>query len=334
MYYESHLTPSIRGIGLYMQRRLTSTSRPTHFYSSSGGNAGLACAHASRTLSHPCTVVVPLTTSTVMIAKIRAAGATSVIQEGRSWQEADTYLRETVMPEAEKRGEDVVYVPPFDNEVIWEGHAGMVDEIKEDLGKLVLEEREGSPEPDVIICSVGGGGLLSGVVMGLEKHGWGKVPVLALETRGCDSLSQALRKGELKEPTLEAITSRANCLGARTVCRRAFEIGQRKNVRSVVLSDAEAAMGCWRLADDERLMVEMACGVNVALCYDGRLEKYLGRPLKKDSKVAIIVCGGSNITIEELASYRAEYGDIEKSLPTHLSVPSAQSAPNGSLESQ
>lgn len=317
-----------------MLRRLPNSSSDSsatiHFYCSSGGNAGLACAHAARSLNHPCTVVVPLSTPPLMLTKIRAAGAKSVVQEGASWIEADTYMRETLMPEAEERGEKVVYVPPFDNPDIWEGHSWMINEIKDDLDKIVLDERGGKLEPEAVICGVGGGGLFSGVMQGLDRHGWNDIPVIALETYGTDSLNQALQKGELKAPTLPAITSRAKCLGARTVCRQAFEYGKRNNVRSVVLEDAEAAMGCWRLADDERLMVELACGVNVALCYDGRLEKYLERKLDPDSKVVVIVCGGSNITVEELTSYRQEYGCIEKSMPKAAEVPSTQSAPNGS----
>ncbi|KAL9069137.1 MAG: hypothetical protein Q9157_006278 [Trypethelium eluteriae] len=317
-----------------MLRRLpdpaSGSSGPIHFYCSSGGNAGLACAHAARALSRPCTVVVPLTTSALMIAKIRAAGATAVIQEGASWVEADTYMRLTLMREAEKKGEKVVYAPPFDDPDIWEGHSWMMDEIKDDLDKVALDERGGRSEPEAVICGVGGGGLFSGVMQGIDRHGWGHVPVIALETHGTDSLNQALKRGELKAPTLPAITSRATCLGARTVCRQAFEYGQRKNVKSVVLEDAEAAMGCWRLADDERMMVELACGVNVALCYGGRLEKYLGRKLNAESKVVVIVCGGSNITVEELTSYRQEYGHIEKFEARNEEVPSTQSAPNGS----
>ena len=316
-----------------MLRRLRDSaldpSTTVHFYCSSGGNAGLACAHAARSLSRPCTVVVPLSTPPLMLTKIRAAGASSVVQEGASWAEADAYMRETLMPEAKQKGEYVVYVPPFDHPDIWEGHSWMIDEIRNDLDALVLEEWGGKAAPDAVICGVGGGGLFSGVMEGLDRNGWEDVPVIALETYGTDSLNQALKKKELKAPTLPAITSRATCLGARAVCRQAFEYGHRKNVRSVVLEDAEAAMGCWRLADDERLLVELACGVNVALCYDGRLEKYLGRKLNADSKVVVIVCGGSNITVEELASYRKEYGHVEKTIPKNGEEPSAQSAPNG-----
>jgi len=65
------------------------------------------------------------------------------------------------------------------------------------------------------------------------------------------------------------------------------------------------------LADDERLMVEMASGVNVALCYDGRLDKVLGRRLGKGSKVVIVLCGGSNVTVDMLMKWRQEFGGVE-----------------------
>lgn len=70
-------------------------------------------------------------------------------------------------------------------------------------------------------------------------------------------------------------------------------------------------MGCWRLADDERVMVELACGVNVALCYDGRLERALGRKVRPDDKVVVMLCGGSNVTVDMLTRWRQEYAYLE-----------------------
>ena len=132
-------------------------------------------------------------------------------------------------------------------------------------------------------------------------------------------MDRSLQAGELV--TLEEITSIATTLGAKRVCERAFEMGKRDNVRSVVLRDAEAAMGCWRLADDERMLVEPACGVSVAVCYDGRLRKLLPG-LTRESKVAIVVCGGSNITLDMLMRYREKYGWIEKETTDDRGVPS------------
>lgn len=164
--------------------------------------------------------------------------------------------------------------------------------------------------PDVVICSIGGGGLFNGVCHAMDSLSMHTPTILAMETAGAESLHASLQARTLT--TLPRITSRATSLGCATVTPATFKYGLRANVRSVVLSDAEAAMGCWRLADDERLMVELACGVNVALCYGGRLEKALGRPVRKDDVVVVVLCGGSNVSSDMLCAWRKEYAYVEE----------------------
>ena len=84
-------------------------------------------------------------------------------------------------------------VPAYDDEVIWEGHGSMIKEISSQLGK----------KPDALFCSVGGAGMLGGLIVGCKDLGWddGKpvvasnsnasvdlfsieVPIVALETIG------------------------------------------------------------------------------------------------------------------------------------------------------
>ncbi|KAA8627335.1 IlvA Threonine dehydratase [Pyrenophora tritici-repentis] len=289
-----------RGIGNYILRRLEElpqNSRP-HIYASSGGNAGLAAVHSARALNLPCTVVVPTATAPLMVAKLRAAGAYEVIQYGAAWKDADTYLREHIMPTDQT---STIYCPPFDHPDIWEGNSTCMHEIAAQL--------PGS-EPDVLICSVGGGGLLNGICQAMDSLSMSKTTILAMETAGAESFNAALQAKELI--TLPKITSQATSLGCARVTDATFKYGQRGNVRSIVLPDAEAAMGCWRLADDERIMVELACGINVALCYDGRLEKALGRPVRPEDKVVIVLCGGSNVTSKMLYDWRNEYAYIEE----------------------
>ena len=221
-----------------------------------------------------------------MIAKIKNAGATDVIQTGVSWAEADTYMREELLA----RDANGVFVPPFDHEDLRDGAATIIEELEE--------------KPDVLVCSVGGGGLFCGLMRGLERKGWGDVKVLALETKGAESLHKSLKKGELVK--LEKITSIATSLGATKVAKKAFEYGQGTNVRSAVLEDREAVMGCWQLADDERILVDPACGVNVALCYDGRLKKLLPE-LTSENKVVVVLCGGANVTLESLIEWREDW---------------------------
>ncbi|KAK0297154.1 Mevalonate kinase [Friedmanniomyces endolithicus] len=355
-----HLQPSgsfkSRGVGNYCLQALRNrrqastpgthpenkTERKVHFYSSSGGNAGLACVHAARSLGCPATVVVPLSTKPMMVERLWAAGAHGVRRFGGTWREADGFLREVVMVEArgkkgggsegegeEEEEEEGVYVPPFDHEDVWAGNSTLVEEVARQMGG------DGVGVPDVVVCSVGGGGLFNGIMQGIEgRAGWEATTVLALETRGADSLAQSLEQGELI--TLPGITSLATSLGATRVSERTFELASKGQasgrVRSAVLTDAEAAMGCWRFADDERTLVELACGVNVALCYGGRLEKALGRPVGREEKVVIVVCGGQNVTTSMVEGWRLECGDLDRAVTTNghaESVPSTVTAPNG-----
>ncbi|KIW39908.1 uncharacterized protein PV06_08478 [Exophiala oligosperma] len=300
-----------RGIGNSMISSIQSQdpsdkTRDVHFYSSSGGNAGLACVTAAVSLGYKASVVVPESTDEWTIDKLRSAGASEVIVHGATWFHADTYLRETVIPTAERHGERGIYIHPFDKPAVWEGASTMVDEMKKQMP-------DGQP-PDAVVCSVGGGGLFSGIMMGLDRAGWGdEVQVMPVETVGADSLAQSVEKGRLV--TLPGITSIATSLGAIQVAENAFVQGRRPTVTPVVLEDAEACSACWRFLDDERYLVEPACGVSVALAYDGRLKHYL-RNFRPESKVVLVVCGGSKISLDLLNKYRSQYQNRSEELAT------------------
>ncbi|KLU84842.1 L-serine dehydratase [Magnaporthiopsis poae ATCC 64411] len=89
-----------RGIGYMMQRAAEASSTGSskndiHFYCSSGGNAGLACATSAATLGCRATIVVPTLAPAHMVEKLRALGAT-VVQTGSNFSEADaTWTVET-----------------------------------------------------------------------------------------------------------------------------------------------------------------------------------------------------------------------------------------------
>ncbi|KAJ5678714.1 L-serine dehydratase [Penicillium macrosclerotiorum] len=300
-----------RGIGNLILAAATNPAnqhKSLHFYSSSGGNAGLAAVHAARTLGHPCTVVLPTSTKPLMLSRLRAAGVTAVIQHGATWADADRYLRAQFIDDkaAAAHGHVAVYVPPFDDPLIWAGAGTMVPEIAAQLGGSATG---GAFPADAVVCSVGGGGLVNGVIAGLSEYADASgrvVQVVAAETRGADSLAHALRAGRLA--SLEGITSEATSLGALCVSETTFEHARAPpegmKVVSVVGTDAEAARGVLRLADEMRLEVELACGISLEVAVGGQLKK-LVPGLGPESRVVVVVCGGSNITAEMITEYRA-----------------------------
>ncbi|MHC1782462.1 MAG: pyridoxal-phosphate dependent enzyme [Anaerolineaceae bacterium] len=264
----------IRGIGFACQEYAREGVK--RFISSSGGNAGIAVAYAGRILSIPVIVVVPETTTERAKSLIQQEGA-EVIVHGASWQEANEFALSIIK-------ETDAFLHPFDNPFIWQGHATIMDEVAQ-FGL----------EPDAIILSVGGGGLLSGVVEGLQRNKWENIPVIAVETEGADSFFQSIKAGCRVE--LPAITSIATSLGARKVCKRAFDLSQQYPIHSVVVSDKAAISACEQFIIDQRIVVEPACGAALAAVY-GQVKEV--KPFKS---VLIIVCGGVCTSIEQLRQW-------------------------------
>ncbi len=264
----------IRGIGLACETFAAQGAQ--RFISSSGGNAGLAVAYAGRKLGVPVTVIVPETT-TARAKELLALEQASVIVHGASWQEANDYALSLI-------GATDAFLHPFDNPLLWQGHASMIDEIA-----------ASGLKPGAIVLSVGGGGLLSGVAEGLHRNGWGDVPILAVETEGAASFHAAIRAGHPVE--IEKIASMASSLGAKRVCQQAFDWSKKHPIHSVLVSDQEALSACTQFLADHRILVEPACGASLALAYSQAAE------LAAYQNVVFIVCGGATATIEQIQAW-------------------------------
>jgi L-serine/L-threonine ammonia-lyase len=181
--------------------------------------------------------------------------------------------------------EDVAYIHPFDDPLIWEGHAS-----------LITESLATGPEFDTVVLSVGGGGLLCGVAEGLDAACRPDIAVVTAETVGADSFSQSLQAGRLV--ALDCISSVATTLGAKEVAAKALEVSGQFNVVPRVVSDREALDACLQFADDHRVVVEPACGAALALAYKGE------GVLREAGNILLIVCGGVGVTYRGLVELR------------------------------
>ncbi|GJJ69075.1 L-serine/L-threonine ammonia-lyase [Entomortierella parvispora] len=280
----------MRGLGHMCQKAVQEHGKATHLVCSSGGNAGLAVAYAGRQLDVRVTIVVPLSCSQFMKQKIESEGAT-VEMEGEAWDEAD--LRARTIVANDPHG---VYVPPFDHPDIWAGNSTMVDELKTQMGGIV---------PDAIVCSVGGGGMLNGVILGCERAGWDRVPIIAIETHGANSFQQAVVAGKLV--TLPKITSVATTLGAKRVSAKSLELSFVHPVIPFAVSDSMACRACWQFLDDHRILVEPSCGASLSVAYTPSLLSNVLPHLNHQSNVVMIVCGGSNINFEQLTDFKTKF---------------------------
>jgi L-serine/L-threonine ammonia-lyase len=270
----------MRGVGRLVQQRVAEGARAV--VCASGGNAGMAATLAARACDVPATIVVPQTTAVAVREAIAARGATVVVH-GAVWDES----HEHALALAKEQG--AVYVHPFDDPLLWDGHATLIDEVV----------RAGVAF-DCVVASVGGGGLLAGIVQGLRRNGLHHVPVIAVETEGAASFAAALAAGE--PVTLPAITSIATSLGARQAMPRLLALAREHEIIGVVVSDKQAVQACTRFADATRVLVEPACGASIAaLDVHPEVFERFRAPL-------IEVCGGMGVSLARLAQWRTDLG--------------------------
>jgi len=151
------------------------------------------------------------------------------------------------------------------------------------------------------LASVGGGGLLNGLFLGLGRHGWDDVRVISAETDGANCFAAAVAAGEPVK--LDAITSIATSLGALQCSPTTVRLSRAHPTDVCTVSDAEAVAACTLLLDEHRLLVEPACGAAIAPLMT---ERY--RPLfEVHESVVVVVCGGSGVNWSIMEQWRKEY---------------------------
>ncbi|MCF7936225.1 MAG: pyridoxal-phosphate dependent enzyme [Synergistales bacterium] len=268
----------IRGIGRLCA--LSVAEGAERLVASSAGNAGYAVAYAGSRLGVGVTVVVPAATPRPVQEKIRRLGA-EVLPHGEVWDEANEKALQLA------RNPATAYIPPFDHPAIWEGHATMIDEAA----------RQFQGKPGAVVLSVGGGGLMSGVLQGMWRNGWDDVPLIAAEPEGAASLAASVEAGRPVE--LDRIDTIAGSLGVKRVADRAFQWCSEHPVLPVRVTDMAALRASRQFADDHRVLVEPASGVALSVLYDNRPE------LGDAESVLAVVCGGIGVSMERFAEWEA-----------------------------
>ncbi len=252
------------------------------FISSSGGNAGLAVAYSGGQLGLPVMVVVPDGSSPFMMQKIELEGA-EVMVHGETFDDAAELARELAeVP-------DTIYIPPYDDPLIWEGNASLIDEIVEQ-----------GVRPDGILLAVGGGGLFCGVVEGLHRRGMHDVPIIAVETEGAAAFHQSLEADTVVH--LDHVDTLATSIAGKQVTEQALIWARQHEVHSRLVSDRAAVEATCLFANDHRTIVEPACGAPLALIYreDPLLEQF--------KNLVVIACGGSAVNLELLDMWKNKVG--------------------------
>ncbi len=241
----------------------------SHLVSASGGNAGYATAYSGYCLNMSVTVFMPNNAAISTQNRLKELGA-NVILSGDSLDDA----QKSALEYAEKYA--AFFVPPFNHPIIWEGHSTIIDELTEQM-----EE-----QPDTIVMSVGGGGLMCGIIQGIDRHNWENVKIITSETIGTSSLKQSVEAHKLIK--LNSTQGIATSLGAKQVAEQAFEYTKNHDITCLSVSDEESLQACVRFANEQKVLVEPACGATLAVLYNHQ------HALENLKNIVFIVCGGIN----------------------------------------
>lgn len=241
----------------------------------SGGNHGMAVSFAAKQFGMKAIVVVPEFVPQFRRDMIKALGG-EVVVYGQTMDDLNAKVAEYT------KDPNYVYVHPFDDEDVMSGQGTIAYEILQDV-----------PDVDVIITSIGGGGLISGISQYAKSFN-PNIKVYGVQTIGSESMYKSLEAGHIVG--IPKITSIATSLGATKVAEKTFEI-VKKNVDQVItVTDDEAIRDLKDILDKDKLLVEPASSCTVSGMLSGRLPNMRGK------KVALVMCGG-NFSLEQLKSY-------------------------------
>jgi threonine dehydratase len=230
----------------------------------SGGNAGIATAAAARALGHRCEVFVPTVSSPAKQAKLRELGAEVVVT-------GDVYAEALEACIARQAATGALMTHAYDQPEVVAGAGTLAREIEVQAADL----------PDVVLVSVGGGGLIAGVASWFADRTW----VVALEPELAPTLHRALEKGEPADVAVSGIA--ADALGARRIGGIAWDIARRHVHDAVVLPDdaiREAQLWLWK---EMKLAVEPAAALGLAALRRQAVD------LPPSARVCVILCGAN-----------------------------------------
>jgi threonine dehydratase len=245
----------------------------------SSGNHGTALARAAKLRGIPAHIVMPTNSAKVKVRAVESYGAHIVFCEPKD------AAREAACTDVIAKT-NATLIHSFENESVMAGQGTAALEFVEDA------------DLDVIMCPVGGGGLLSGTAVA-SKSMRPKIKVIAAEPANADDTAQSFRAG--KRMVTEKRFTIAD--GLRTnVGEQTFPIIQRY-VDDVATVTEDAIISAMRtIWETMKIIVEPSAAVPFAAIADHQPSSDYGSASKIDvagKRVGIILTGG-NVDLDAL----------------------------------
>jgi threonine dehydratase len=232
----------------------------------SAGNHGLGLAYAAAQLKAKVTVIVPRLASAAKVSALQQFDVRLVLH-GEGYSEAEAHALDLVEKEGGR------YVSPYNDPDVIAGQGTMARELLEQV-----------PNLGTVVVPVGGGGLVSGISLGLAGTG---VRVIGVESEASPSMSAATAAGGIVpitvEPTLADGLAGNLEPGAITVA-----IAMENHVDILTVSEADIRSAMAYAAHKMGLVLEGAGAVSVAAVRAGLIPA-------DDERETVVILSGRNI---------------------------------------
>jgi threonine dehydratase len=239
----------------------------------SAGNHALGVAHAAAHAGIDATLVLPESASPAKVAALRRYPAT-IMQVGATYDEAEA----AAVRMAHEEG--LRFISPYNHPDVIAGQGTLGAEILEQL-----------PSAEVLVVSVGGGGLISGIAL------WAKainpnLRIVGVQTESSAAMLASLQAGEIVQaPDLPTLAD--GLAGNLEPGSITFPLVQRLVDMLIAVSEPQIAAAMRWLFHEHHLVVEGSAAVVVAAMLNGLIAGIAGR------KVVALICG-RNVATETL----------------------------------
>jgi threonine dehydratase len=222
---------------------LTPEERDRGLIAASAGNHAQAVSYHASKRGISAQIVMPLATPLNKVMATRRFGG-DVVLHGANYDEA--------CDEAKRRAAEsgLTFIHAFDDDVVIAGQ-----------GTLGLELLGQTPDVDVVITAIGGGGLISGMACALKEIN-PRIRVIGVQTSRLPSMKAAIDAGHLV--TLPVASTLADGIAVRTAGTRTFPMVRKYVDEIVTVEEEEIASAILLLLEREKTVAEGAGAAAVA----------------------------------------------------------------------
>ncbi|MBE6054471.1 MAG: threonine ammonia-lyase [Clostridium sartagoforme] len=263
----------IRG-ALNKIRTLSKEEKSKGVVCSSAGNHAQGVAYAAKLLGVSSIIVMPKNTPYLKIQSTKELGG-NVVLSGTCYD--DAFLKAKSI-ESEN---DSVFIHPFNDINVIYGQ-----------GTIALEIFEELKDVDVIICPIGGGGLISGISLAAKEIN-PNIKIIGVQAEGANAMEQSFKNNKLI--SLPSVNTIADGIAVKSPGELTYNIISNYVDDIITVSDKEIAEAFLILCEKHKLLAEASGAASLAALKKLNLE---------GKKVVSIISGGNidMLTISSLIS--------------------------------